>query len=116
MDAAVKERWIAALAEYKQGRGKLYDGERFCCLGVLCDIELDADWEYIEVFTNWNLESVSAWSIRDPDAPSSTASGALPYFFRESVGISVGQQQHLTNMNDIGKSFKQIAAWIEKNL
>lgn len=35
-----RELWIAALrsGEYKQGRGQLVSGNRFCCLGVACDV------------------------------------------------------------------------------
>jgi hypothetical protein len=38
MDAAVKEQWIKDLTsgEFKQGRGYLEKGGKFCCLGVLC--------------------------------------------------------------------------------
>ena len=116
MDAAVKERWVKALPEYKQGRGKLYDGEKFCCLGVLCDIELDAEWDYIDMFAVKGSSHIKAWTVQDPDSSLSPVSGCLPVYFRESVGITRNQEEELVNMNDTGKSFKQIAAWIEKNL
>lgn len=37
MNQVIKERWIRALrsGRYKQSQGRLYDGEGFCCLGVL---------------------------------------------------------------------------------
>lgn len=35
-----RELWIAALrsGEYVQGRGQLVSGNKFCCLGVACDV------------------------------------------------------------------------------
>lgn len=43
MRADVKRRWLEALrsGEYQQGHGWLRDGDRFCCLGVLCDLYID---------------------------------------------------------------------------
>ena len=40
MNKNVKRLWLEALrsGEYKQGRGLLRDGNKYCCLGVLCDI------------------------------------------------------------------------------
>lgn len=40
MKPEIKAKWVAALrsGEYKQGREALRIGDRFCCLGVLCDL------------------------------------------------------------------------------
>jgi hypothetical protein len=40
MKADIKARWIEALrsGNYTQGFGKLRDGNKFCCLGVLCEL------------------------------------------------------------------------------
>lgn len=40
LDAALKAKWIEALrsGDYEQARGTLYDGEGYCCLGVLCKV------------------------------------------------------------------------------
>jgi hypothetical protein len=45
MDAKVKAEWLKALRseEYEQGTGYLRDKQdRFCCLGVLCDLAVKA--------------------------------------------------------------------------
>ena len=36
----VMKKWIEALrsGEYRQGRRRLRQGDRYCCLGVLCDL------------------------------------------------------------------------------
>lgn len=42
MNKKLAMKWVKALrsGEYKQGTGKLNDGQgNFCCLGVLCEIE-----------------------------------------------------------------------------
>lgn len=46
LNPEVKAEWLKRLrsGEYTQGGGKLRDGlNRYCCLGVLCDIAADAD-------------------------------------------------------------------------
>jgi hypothetical protein len=40
MNPEIRARWTAALrsGEYRQGRNYLRRNDRFCCLGVLCDL------------------------------------------------------------------------------
>jgi hypothetical protein len=44
MDPTIKARWTTALrsGEYKQGEGTLAHGGRYCCLGVLCELAVEA--------------------------------------------------------------------------
>lgn len=45
MNKAIKKQWVKALrsGEYKQGRDQLRnDSDRFCCLGVLCNLHAQA--------------------------------------------------------------------------
>ncbi|WP_326565118.1 hypothetical protein VSH64_25070 [Amycolatopsis rhabdoformis] len=44
MDPEIKAKWIAALrsGEYEQGKRVLVENDRFCCLGVLCDLAAQA--------------------------------------------------------------------------
>jgi len=49
MKQEIKKRWVAALrsGEYRQGKIQLKKENKFCCLGVLCDIvkdELNLSW------------------------------------------------------------------------
>ena len=56
MDEELKANWLRALrsGKYKQGMGYLRsttsedEPDSFCCLGVLCDISNEGDWEYNE--------------------------------------------------------------------
>jgi len=50
MNKEIKEQWIAALTsgKYKQGIGQLRSGNKFCCLGVLCNLHAQAHPEIAE--------------------------------------------------------------------
>jgi hypothetical protein len=108
MDKELKVKWIEALrsGKYQQNRYSLRnthdsDNPKFCCLGVLADIQ-DAKW-------------------RDDDRPiinREVASHRKGGWINESFsgGLSFMQQEHLSELNDGGSSFTQIADYIEKNL
>ena len=109
MDAAIKGRWVKALrsGEYRQCQNKLHDGLGFCCLGVLCDIEIDTDWVFFDYY--WKLPNT-------PNSTIPTIFGSLPCWFRDKCDIRELDESHLTDMNDDGKAFAEIADWIEANL
>ena len=116
LDKKIKANWIKALlsGDYKQGSAALRNGNKkggFCCLGVLADIngillnrkqgEYDDNWTCIKVGGNRT------------DLPNNL-----------SFGLTRQTQAVLAEMNDgwdkgekiKPKTFKQIAAWIRKNL
>jgi len=108
---AVKKRWIAALrsGKYRQGKGRLCKTSKgrskFCCLGVLGNEELDGEWEL-------GIDD-RVWTLRyKGDADFSV----LPRKARVDLGLSEVDEDKLTEMNDTGHSFKEIAVWIEENL
>jgi len=55
MDQSIKEKWVEALrsGDYERGEGALRrgyskDSDKYCCLGVLCDIvkeEVEGGWK-----------------------------------------------------------------------
>jgi len=110
MNPEVKEKWVKALrsGEYKQGREYLRKDDKYCCLGVLCDIYSKAKntkWvqrHYIEGCTVHLPPEVFIWAgLAEP-----------------SPQVS---ETYLVNHNDgwegkKPKSFKQIARLIEKHL
>lgn len=99
-----KKKWLAALrsGEYKQGKNKLRDGDRFCCIGVLCDIVDDSHW--------MPNEGNGGFSYR----------GRISFLddgVRRVVRLRPSAVSHLMDMNDKrGKDFYQIANWIEEYL
>ena len=96
------EKWIAALrsGEYKQCRSYLFDGEGYCCLGVAAeiaghDLELgpkDYTLLYDDVFEK------------------------VPDEIKDTGLVKNKFAAELTKMNDNGKTFDEIADWIEKNV
>lgn len=94
MDKELKDKWIAALrsGEYKQIQRRLKSSEGFCCLGVLCEI-VGKDQNYIEVRSLLG-------SAGEPER------GIVERLFRMNDGD--------TKVD--GKSFPEIADYIEANL
>jgi hypothetical protein len=94
----IKTKWLEALrsGEYKQGAERLYTEETdtYCCLGVLNKV--------------CNLESCSTVYLRGNKVPNMLNLDVTPDITLTTI---------LTNMNDAqGKSFNEIADWIEENL
>lgn len=114
MKPGIRRRWLKALrsGEYKQGVGKLRQTDtygkvpvqRFCCLGVLCDLYKKDRVK--QGYTNATFprskvevlpKSVMAWAglkQEDPDVKNGS----------------------LAELNDCGVSFKKISRIIERQL
>lgn len=105
----IADEWVKALrsGKYKQGKQFLKTGEYYCCLGVLCDISRLDKWRVIDhsyyLCKNFVLpEKVVEWA----GMKSSTGS------FIDVVDLS---RNELTELNDSGKTFNEIADIIEKH-
>lgn len=100
----IKKKWTDALrsGEYEQGTGALKThGEKYCCLGVLCDV-LDSD--------RWGTDGT--WS----NSWSALPSHEWLNLFASGDDYS-DIQNDLMNMNDNGEfTFSDIADWIDKHL
>ena len=131
MNPQVKEKWVNALTsgEYQQGNGKLRSTQGYCCLGVLCDLyakENNVEWEYkgyeedncIHNPTDyWTLDCASEflplcvkqWAELDHLSP------------QVKVKVEVDEEpweclEDLSELNDSGSSFAEIAKLIQENL
>lgn len=105
MDPVLKVKWIEALrsGEYRQARRALRRGNKFCCLGVLCEL-MGATWDDGDTDRNASINGERQDYYLSPTALATT-------------GMPERQQEILYTMNDDdGKSFKQIADYIEQNL
>jgi hypothetical protein len=65
MNSTIKAQWVAALrsGEYKQGTNYLRKEDRFCCLGVLCDLAVKAkvvSWEPLPTVDVWDCGNLLA--------------------------------------------------------
>lgn len=118
MNQRIKKLWIKALrsGKYKQGEGYLRrngDAERFCCLGVLCDLYRKATGE-------------GEWSDRAFCLPDGSFSASvLPVRVIEWAGLSahtdpmnprLGRVHNASSLNDNGKTFSEIADRVERYL
>ncbi|MGY3609896.1 MULTISPECIES: hypothetical protein [unclassified Bradyrhizobium] len=107
MDADLKKRWVEALrsGDYKQGRRVLRQDDMYCCLGVLCDLAATGEWR------------------RQPDGQTHVYSVDgeyddiyMPWPVMAFCGLDHNKEMAVSTMNDDGKSFADIASWIEANL
>ena len=104
MKPEIKRELVKALrsGKYQQGRGVLCDHTgAMCCLGVLMDVAIDTYWEHLDIFTCWSIEGAVVMPTRKQ---------------LEAVGLSPIDANTLSEMNDEGKTFAEIADWIEVNL
>ncbi len=99
-DVAENRRlWIEALrsGNYQQGTGRLKLENRYCCLGVACDISGSVEWD------------------RDDLAiPSPPCNSYIPEGVAESLNLHTNAQDSLVKLNDHdARSFEAIATYIE---
>lgn len=110
MDAELKRKWVDALrsGEYAQTMHTLRDINGYCCLGVLANIIDSAAWKKSEYAST----GVKDWVYKDTQFEMYLDDSSLIDF----TGLNFKAQQILMGMNDAGKSFPEIADWIEENL
>lgn len=119
MDPKAKKVWLKALRSGKYEQAALMlchlDGESisYCCLGVLAEECIVADWVVTRKSAN---DPGYALEVRRGKT-FARSNGMLPPAALKQVGLCKNAADTLASMNDNdGKSFKQIANWIEKNL
>ncbi len=109
MNEHYKKLWIEALrsGKYQQGQGALKDDDGFhCCLGVIAN-EVSCD--------NWTKETNYYYNFTY-NGIETRSYGTLPHTLLEFLGLEYFDQGQLIGMNDSGKTFAEIADWIEGNL
>jgi len=123
MKADVRERWVRALrsGKYKQGWGRLCSVEHgetsFCCIGVLANEELNGHWiEESEGLQGFHRKGLKIWWEFYYDGSLFGETGSLNNDALAELELSDFHQFKLTEMNDSGCSFSEIADWIEENL
>lgn len=109
MNRDIKDKWVAALrsGEYEQGKGRLREGDKFCCLGVLCDIYAQTHPDILVLRKNKGY-----YMGQDSYLPNSVMGWA------ELKGINPYiNNTLLSHFNDeVNLNFEQIALLIEENL
>lgn len=102
------QQWLDALrsGKYKQGRDCLRStDDEFCCLGVACDLLAPNAWE-LRDYTYMESE----WRHLDGNVHH------LPLDLVNRFGFSVHFCYALEFRNDEGKTFAEIADYIEKHI
>lgn len=125
MNKEIKQRWINALrsGKYSQTEGCLRDGKGYCCLGVLTDIAIKDG-----VIEGWQDRPGRPYVVVDQVGiiPPFEQDAVLPKKVAEWAGlddanpfVSIPGESYPVNIsdpNDNGYSFKQIADIIEEQL
>lgn len=117
MNKEIKQQWLAALrsGEYEQGQEQLRSmDDKFCCLGVLCDLHAKATgntWTEQEEDYNFSYEDF-------PEVLPSVVQewAGLPANTGAALYATEAGFRELTALNDGGYTFEQLATLIEKQL
>lgn len=115
----LKQKWVAALrsGKYKQCNGllcRLNDRGRatgHCCLGVLLEVAKKEGYDIKKQKADYNTTNrqyVFAGEKHD------TMTGGLSESFRTRIKLDGLDESELISMNDGGKSFDEIADFIQK--
>ena len=131
MNSKIKEVWVNALrsGKYEQGSEKLRSVTGYCCLGVLCDIyaqEHNTQWEF-RGDEEINPQPMDYWYFDEHSEflPESVMNWAELKTHNPTVRIDVEDNEdednwyykdELSNVNDSGYDFSQIANLIEAQL
>lgn len=122
MKPEIKEKFIAALrsGEYNQTTARLYrkvKGEDcYCALGVLCDLALKEGVEGL-VFDPTDDEQL--YFFRGPEPDDAIGFGwrisILPTVVKQWADVDDFFASRVYSRNDSGRSFHDLAKWVEKN-
>jgi hypothetical protein len=122
MDKKVKALWLKALrsGEFKQCRGVLCDGEKYCALGVLSVLALIHgectfdDRDGVGRFDNKKFGlsfNVMRWAniSQEDERYLNTNEDRVPLYYKKKL-------TSIAELNDQGVGFRELARIIEKNL
>jgi hypothetical protein len=117
MNEEIKRRWIEALrsGRYQQGTQYLRQGDRYCVLGVLCDLYATDAWIAPEDVNDpyWYLDAREA--LPEEVVDWAGLPDENPYVLVEMADGNT-YPRDLGSLNDTGHSFRVIAALIEDQL
>ncbi len=130
MNPEVKEKWLAALrsGDYTQGQDVLWHKNKFCCLGVLCDIHAKEtnnlhQWEKVYCYFGHDIDlpdEVTKWAglkDRNPLIPVEVIKKVESAFLiLEKPSYRTVEKIDLATINDNCIPFNEIADLIEEAL
>lgn len=107
-------KWLAALrsGKFKQGSQYLKSEDGYCCLGVACAITMPSanlkDAHFII-----SKKDVDANTCSERELISTKLYDSIPELLRGDCNLFARQ---VSEMNDEGVPFEEIADWIEQNV
>jgi hypothetical protein len=118
MNERIKKLWVDALrgGDYTQAKGQLMrldcdTGEKsYCCLGVLCNLHQE---EAIGWPGGWSEET---YLNQTAELPMDVIEWSEVNGIDPDVEMANGDMETLSNLNDGGTTFEDIAAYIERQL
>lgn len=120
MKSDIKQQWLEALrsGKYQQGQGQLVSVDEdddsvtgHCCLGVLADVAGLRPWRFAcEGYLGEGGDNSTDLGLGPWENPGDAQFNAADQATNTTV------QRKLAGMNDQGKSFAEIADWIETNI
>ena len=138
MNEDVKKKWVEALrsGKYVQGKGALrceesQEGPKHCCLGVLCELAVDAGvtmrysrYDEDDPFVGFGPADTDLSVVEKYCAPEGFSEDFLPAVVQKWAGLTeedpIVEKEDgatLSYFNDRGNyTFEQIAKVIEENL
>jgi hypothetical protein len=111
MNPEAKGLWLDALrsGQYKQSHNALKNFPHgYCCLGVLCDISEQGQWDGDGIYYDDQNGYSSSF------LPAGVARWAGLDHYDPAVDLGDGEPLQLSYLNDTGLSFAHIAAIIEE--
>jgi len=104
MKKDIADKWVKALrsGEYEQGRDHLKRANKYCCLGVLCEISGLSKWD-------GKSSGINSYFHSDALLPNEIQTWAK----MKSFGGRLRNGTTLTSLNDSGFNFDNIADIIE---
>lgn len=100
MNQEIKQKWVEALrsGKYKQGKRVLRSGDKFCCLGVLCEV-VGIDYNGNLPYLPSDVMKLAGLDCKNP----------IVSYSREEITLA-------SLNDDLNFSFHSIAEVIERNL
>lgn len=118
-----KQEWIAALrsGEFTQGKGSLNLDNKYCCLGVACELAARAGIVSDRIIVRHPVTN-SVFVRYDGEAEYLPRSVRIWLFGSDDIQLrnpiieTKSQSPSLASLNDSGVSFSKIANYIEEQL
>lgn len=112
-DPTLKAQWVTALrsGDYIQGKSALQYGGNYCCLGVLCEVMVKNGSDLVTT-SPLGIGYRQKYHMFGFVQNNTNIADEV----RQEIGLKNVIMARLMTMNDGGKSFEQIADYIEKKL